>query len=289
MKKLSIFIVSAFVMFSAVSSGYAIVGAGFHWGFDYSLSMEPVADEPVTLPELDATIQSALGKNSLVTVSRTNWRSSALNFGGKVYIDFIPFIEAIEVSCNFGLWQYDGSLNYADIGLDGNNNLTVKYKQVDLTTKSTGLDYWVLDGTPYAKLQLDATIRKEIVDFWIVKLSGGAGFSSHFTTPLLTAKLVEDVVGSKLSAANADLGKLLDPKGNISKDIVNKIIDEALGNPVYGMHLLLGIKAKLPVIPVGIYVDGKYMIPFTKFDENAGDKGIDGWGFLLNAGISLSI
>jgi len=289
MKKLSIFIVSAFVMFSAVSSGYAIVGAGFHWGFDYSLSMEPVTDEPVTLPGLDATVKSALGDKSLITVSRTDWESSALNFGGKAYIDFLPFIEAIEFSCNFGLWQYKGSINYADIGLDANNSPTVTYKPVDLTVKSTGLDYWVLEGTPYAKLQLDATIRKEIVDFWVIKLSGGAGFSSHFTTPLLTAKLVEDVVGSKLNAANADIGTLLGPQGDISKDIVNKIIDEALGNPVYGMHLLLGIKAKLPMIPVGLYLDGKYMIPFTKFDENAGDKGIDGWGLLLNAGISLSI
>jgi len=293
MKKLSIFIVSAFVMFSAVSSGYAIVGAGFHWGFDFSLSMEDEPGEAVNLPGLTDEIKTELNGNSLITVSRTNWRSSALNFGGKAYIDFLPFIEAIELSCNFGLWQYDGALNYADLSPDGLQYIASKgkpqYKQVELTSKSTGLDYWVLEGTPYAKFQLDATVRKTILDLWIIKLSGGAGFSSHFSTPLLTAKLVEDAVGEKLSNVDKLPTLLSDPNGEIGSAIVQKIIDEALGNPVYGMHILLGIKAKLPAIPVGIYVDGKYMIPFTKFDENAVDKAIDGWGLLLNAGISLSI
>lgn len=308
MKRVSTLIVAALATLSVVSSSYAIVGAGFHWGFDFSLSMDDVKDEKVGIPTPDVSglpglanvpgidlpgLQNTLNSKGLINVSRTNWKRSAINFGGKAYIDLIPFIEAVEVSCNFGLWQYEGGLNYADFSAAGLQHIattdTLKYTHVPLTIGSVGVPKYVgLDGTPYAKLQLDATVRKTILDLWIIKLSGGAGFSTHFSTPLLTAKLVEDVVGSKLNDPTA-LEGLLKPGGDISKDIVNKIIDEAMGKPVYGMHILLGVKAKLPVIPIGIYVDGKYMIPFTKYDSDAGDKSINGFGLLLNAGLSLSI
>ncbi|MDR2693501.1 MAG: hypothetical protein LBB74_04715 [Chitinispirillales bacterium] len=296
MKRVSTLAVAALITLSVVSSSYAIAGLGFHWGFDYSLSMEGVEGEKVGIPpdmsDLPEDVQGALTGKDFITVSRTNWRRSAINFGGKAYIDFIPVIEAIEVSCNFGLWQYDGSLSYADFSAAGlqyiANNGKLRYTNVPLTTESAGLSYIGLDGTPYAKLQLDATVRKTIVDFWIVKLSGGAGVSSHFATPLLTARLVEDVVGPKLRDPAA-LEGLLKPGGSVSKDIVQKIIAEAMGKPVVGMHILLGVKAKLPVVPIGLYADGKYMIPFTKYDSDAGDKSINGFGLLLNAGLSLSI
>jgi hypothetical protein len=292
-KKLGVFIVSALITLSAVSSSYAIAGLGFHWGFDYSLSMDNVTDEKVNV--LPQGLPDELSGFDLFSVSRTDWKASAINFGGKAYVDFIPFIEAVEVSCNFGLWQYNGALNYADfsdLSLTGIQNIVnngPKYNKLDLTIGSVGLpEYIGLNGTPYAKLQLDATVRKTIVNLWIIKLSGGAGVSTHFSTPLLTAKLVEDVVGTKLSDPTAIAG-LLAPGGSLSKDIVQKIIDEAMGKPVVGMHILLGIKAKFPVVPVGLYVDGKYMIPFTKYDTDAGDKGINGFGLLVNAGLSLSI
>jgi hypothetical protein len=294
MKRLSVFVVSALVTFSAVSSSYAIGGLGFHWGFDYSLSMDDVKNERVSiLPDISGLpdeLQGVVDGVDFFRISRTEWRRSAINFGGKAYIDMIPFIEAVEVSCNFGLWQYDGLLEYIDIigtGASGKPN----YKPLDLTLGKLGMpEYIGLDGTPYAKLQLDATVRKTLLNLWIIKLSGGAGFSSHFATPLLTSTLVEGVLGKSLNdpaTLNALLSGNLGTK--VGKDIVQKILDEAMGKPVYGMHILLGLKAKLPVMPVGLYIDGKYMIPFTDYDKDAGGKSINGYGLLLNAGLSLSI
>ena len=73
-----------------------------------------------------------------------------------------------------------------------------------------------------------------------------------------------------------------------NKEVAKKIIKEITSNlmtPHWGCHLDLGVMVKLPVIPVGIYVDGKLMIPFDNMDKNV-DLG--GAGFLLNTGISLS-
>jgi len=52
------------------------------------------------------------------------------------------------------------------------------------------------------------------------------------------------------------------------------------------MHFDLGASVKVPIIPLGVYVDGKFMIPFGQMDENVD---IGGYGLLLNFGLSLSI
>jgi hypothetical protein len=55
--------------------------------------------------------------------------------------------------------------------------------------------------------------------------------------------------------------------------------------PHWGCHIDLGVMLKLPVIPLGFYVDGKFMIPFGKMDKNVD---IGGLGLLVNSGVSLN-
>ncbi|MCL2181871.1 MAG: hypothetical protein FWB85_00160 [Chitinispirillia bacterium] len=296
MKKLSVFAVAAFVTMFAVSNSYAWVGAGLHWGYDLSMSMDDVSKEKINLGSFKIA-DLEVGSEALY-VSRLQWRNSPLNFGGKVYLDFIPVINAIELSCNFGLWQYDGALHVlnpqktlGNVTLD-NPIPELVHDEIPLTLKNTGLSYVGLSGTPYAKLHFDASVRKQILDLWLIKFNGGAGVSAHFATPLLSNALVEKALDIKISDdASAALANLSDPdlaKG-AAKKIVQEIIDQALGKPVIGGHIVLGVQAKLPVIPVGVYVDGKYMFPFSKFDSDAsGVKGF-GSGLLFNMGISLSL
>jgi len=40
------------------------------------------------------------------------------------------------------------------------------------------------------------------------------------------------------------------------KGVVNKII-EGLTQPSYGAHIDLGLMVKIPVVPLGVYVDGE--------------------------------
>jgi len=290
MKKISTFAVTAMIAVSAVSGAYAIAGVGFHWGFDLSMSMEDVPKESVNLLP-DESLTEALGDVDFFYLSRTDWRRSAINFGGKAYIDFIPFIDAVELSCNFGLWQYDGVLNYLDIEgtadamrLGGEEPV---YKQLNLTLDNYDMGYFGLTGTPYAKLHFDATVRKTVLNLWLVKFNAGAGVSAHFATPLLSSKLIESALDVKID--DEFFANLAAPGGSsYGKKIVEEIVKQALGKPALGMHLLVGAQAKLPAVPVGIYIDGKFMIPFSKFDDDAG-AGVKGYGFLINTGLSLSI
>jgi len=314
MKRASIFVVAAFVTFSAVSMTYAIGGLGIHYGMDFSMSMKDGEDElkvpslsngfdlgAVVVPGLDLGFSAGdiINKDTpFLKMARSDWKRSALNIGGKLFIDIIPFIDMVEVSANLGVWQYDGLVSYLDVegisktladnpalGLSG-VDLTDKYIPVPLTLKAYNLSFLGLEGTPYAKLHFDASIRKIVLNLWLLKINAGAGASLHFATPVLNSQLIDKVQLDKgIKTPEELVAKFMDPNSGMGKAVVEKITNE-LFTPRWGAHIVAGARLKLPVIPIGVYVDGKFMIPITNYDENGQ---VSGFGFLVNTGLSLSI
>jgi len=283
---------------------FALVGIGVHYGMDYTLSMKNTAGlgDRVTFDNLNLDLGqgagSVLAGDSIPAfVSRSDFKSK-FAVGGKVYIDVIPFIDALELSGDFGLWEYKGVINYpsslkpasslntSNFADTGNFN----YTQEELTLQNFGLGYMGLKNTPYAKLQLDLTVRKYIVRFpsllKILNLYGGAGVSGIFATPVLSNKLVQDVINESAQGTKSINSLGTDVLGNssIMQGVVKKIIS-GLTQPTFGMHLDLGLMVKIPVIPIGVYIDGKYIIPFSKLDPSVD---IGGMGFVLNTGIALA-
>ena len=295
-----------FLMRSVPAS--ALVGIGVHYGLDYTLSMKNTAGlgEHVTFDSLKLDLNQGAG--SVISgasipayVSRTDFKSD-FGFGGKIYIDVIPFIDAVEVSADFCVWDYVGKINYPS-GLKSvpppnttnfADTANFTYTSEKLTLDNFGLGYLGLKNTPYAKLQLDATVRKYIIRFpkmlKILNLYGGAGLTVNFATPVLSSHLVQDVINENakgqfdFSAGNTNLGAGLLGNNAIMKGVVNKII-QGLTQPSYGAHIDLGVMVKIPIIPIGVYVDGKFMIPFGELDKYVK---LGGMGILLNGGVALS-
>ena len=289
---------------------FAKVGIGFHWGNDFTLRMEDVDQEWLSFDDLSidnmagisgtlpSEISSAItGKDLPIYISRETWERKLVNGGLKIYVDIIPILDAVEVSSNFGLWQYEGSVSYP-VSLSVKDNVdyaSVKEPtdifQIDsmatipLTLKNYGAGIGGFDGTPYMKLQFDLTIRKYIFQLpktlKTLRLYGGAGVSLHFATPVLNKELIQDAIGETIESA----GSLTDLAFFSQDKVIESIVKEILANmmtPHFGMHIDLGIMVKIPVVPLGFYVDGKFLIPFDDMD------GLEGWGMLLNSGISLS-
>jgi hypothetical protein len=290
--------VLAIVMMTSLPSS-ALVGIGLHYGLDFSLGMKNTTGygDHVTFDSLKLDLGSNTGNTVLsgqnipLYITRSGFKPD-FGFGGKVYIDIIPFIDAVEIAANFGLWDYVGQIKYpkgvidptaADLTAPGN----FTYDSTKLTLDNFGISYFGLQNTPYAKLQLDATVRKYIVRvpkmLKVFNLYGGAGFTMDFTTPVLSSQLVQDVVKESANTSlnlNSIGPSLLDSTA-IMKGVVNKIIS-GLSKPSYGVHIDLGFMVKIPVVPIGVYVDGKFMIPFSKLDTY-----VDGLGVLLNGGVAL--
>ncbi len=283
---------------------FALIGIGVHYGFDNTLTMKNTAGmgDQVTFDSLKLDLGQGAGSvlsgaDIPAYVSRTDFKSD-FAFGGKIYIDIIPFIDAIELSGDFGLWDYVGKIYYPS-GLKSTpppdtqnfaDTSNFKYTSENLTLKNFGLGYFGLNNTPYAKLQLDATVRKYIVRFpsmlKVLNLYGGAGLTVNFATPVLSSNLVQEVINEDAQGTKsiAELGTGLLGNNDIMKGVVNKII-EGLTQPSYGAHLDLGLMVKIPLAPIGVYVDGKFVIPFTKLDKYVD---IGGMGLLVNTGIALA-
>ena len=228
-------------------------------------------------------------------ITRSNFKSD-FAFGGKIYIDVIPFIDAIEVSGDFGLWDYIGQVKYPVRPIDPAGNLrdpaNFTYDSLPLTLDQFKLGYMGLKNTPYAKLQFDLTVRKYIARFpkllKVLNVYGGAGFTVNFATPMFSTKLVQDVINESTQGNGtqtiSSLGTSVLNNQDLMKGVVNKIIS-GLSQPSYGMHIDLGLMVKIPIIPIGVYVDGKFMIPFGSLDKYVT---VSGTGLLLNMGIALA-
>jgi hypothetical protein len=301
------------LLLSMAFPSMAIVGVGIHWGNDLTLRMDDAKDEQLGLAGLKINITSIdsqanmppelteiSAENLPIYINRTGWDRTPFNFGAKIYIDIIPLIDAVEFSSNFGWWEYDGSIKYPKSLAFKNVNISevdgpedlfeAEYDILPITMEEFDMSFLGFKKTPYMKLNFDLTARKYIAQFpksvKLLKLYGGAGLSVHFATPILNKGLIEDALGDAIEGAKdvAELGTDIFANKEVAKKIIKEITSNLM-TPHWGCHLDLGVMVKLPVIPVGIYVDGKLMIPFDNMDKNV-DLG--GAGFLLNTGISLS-
>lgn len=300
--------VSALVILSAVTLSHAIIGAGVHYGIDLSLGMEPTdafgervslfTGENLHLQLMDTSMSVSADSLPLLFITRHNWKRTPINLGAKVYVDMLPFIDAVELSCNFGMWEYQGALRHIDLTALENASIdsisadpyaaaSYPYASIPMTVDHFDMGYFGIRNTPYAKFHVDASVKKKLLALPpvinILKLYGGAGLSMHFATPVLSSKLVEEVLADQ-NLSYEELASMEDTDA-LYKKVVERIVD-GLSQPSFGAHLLAGAEFKLPVIPAGLYVDGKLMFPLGSLDP---DADLDGIGFLLNAGVSLSI
>jgi hypothetical protein len=296
------------------SSVFAVAGIGIHYGFDMTLKMDNKVMEQTTFDNLKMNLLGITGAlpsvydpNTKISgaqlpifINRTDWKNTGINFGGKLYIDVIPFIDAFEVSTNFGVWQYDGAIIYPK-SIDFNTAQTpgdplqgwahVDYDtmRINFKTLDASNSFWGVDKTPYAKLHVDATIRKYVLQIpplvKMLKIYGGAGVSVDFATPMLSAHLIEDALGSTFNTEvnYVELNtKLSDPA--VMKKVLDEIINKMM-TPHFGCNIDVGAMIKIPVIPVGVYVDGKYIILFDKLDKYVD---VGGNGLLINFGVALA-
>jgi len=333
-------------------NSHGIAGVGVHYGIDLSLTMDDTYDQALSVAEYkeqfapDSVIRGFSGMldtyltnvnystdelldslNSYTgtvpvlsgelpfSLSRYNFSKTVFNLGGKVFLDIIPVLDAIELSFNFGVWEYRSVLHYPKgidptitdpaftLGtlLDDPSALTWEslfvMDSIPLTLKQFDMNYFGLDETPYAKLHFDLTVRKNIVAvpkrMKIFRLYAGGGPTAIFATPVITQSLMEsalaeiiDTLGTDFSALQT-LSSMAVSQSDLLRILKDVVLDATkITEPKFGMHLILGSMVKLPVVPIGFYVDGKFQIPFGRLDEEAGLKGV---GVMVNAGMTVGL
>ena len=300
-----------------LSSAFALLGLGAHYSLDFSVRMDaqneqlPFDDLNLTTEGFTGNLPSAWTPTQLITpenipifFDRGEMLRTPFGLGAKIYVDIIPFIDCIEIGGGFAAFQYNGKIIYPSSieVLDPTTNLTpdqlLAGKNPDLVqitydTLSTNVED--IDGapaipgiskTPYAKLDFGLTLRKyipvPIVDN-VLRPYGGLGFDVVFATPVPSAGLVRDALGDDLSGDKSVAEIMAVMQGEAANKVIEEILSRLM-TPHFGMNIIVGFMVKPPVVPIGLYIDGKYAIPFGKLDK---DANVTGNGFKLNMGLCL--
>lgn len=238
----------------AALQSHAIFGLGGHWSAAPSLSVKASEGAAFT------------GANQSLTID--NKGSDGLNgFGLKLWVDAIPFVD-IEASGNIQFSEYDVNLKI------GNNVTPVTF---DLgfpmaPDKPAFIRAYGDVAILYPFLKLPPLVS-------LIKLYGGAGMSYGAATEVLDADFAKHAISHANGKNGFDANNA--SASAITKVLADAIIDEGMKSGV-GFFLQVGAKAKPPVIPIAIYVDGKYQ--FQGFMP----KAVEGAALSLEIGGALA-
>lgn len=253
-----------------VSQSFAIIGLGFHYAPNFGTKLD--ATTPKEVMKLEKEVEGeklSLGNVLYAHGSFENMQG----FGVKLWLDFLPIFD-IEATYNIQFGSYDASLLM--YGPDGS---LVKNQKVELE----------FDGVPFGKanpkfvaMNGDLSVTYPLTFIPVIRPYIGGGFTYYLSTPIMSERFVEKFMGVGGSALlNADQMTPEQAK-QLANDLSNALNDEGLNTGIGG-HVLLGLRAKLPAIPIAVYCNGKYYFGGDFDDE------VDMGRIVLEAGVGLAI
>lgn len=270
------------------TQSFAIIGIGGHYAPGFGTKMTGMkTPAPVLKDELGNDDQSVL-------LQHGGFDGTMQGFGFKLWIDLLPIID-IEATMNFQIGSYDATLYVLQPG-------STQYTEVPLEIE--------LGGTPFAKatpkfvaMTGDLSITYPITSLPIIRPYIGGGLSYHLNSFVLNQKFVASVLDQNIKSEIFSLAEnmVVDPNDpnfensmavakqkaeNLGKSMQKKIQDAALDEGLtksIGGHILVGLRAKLPIIPIAAYGNFKYYIGGDYPSE------IDAGNMTVELGVGLAI
>ena len=192
-------------------------------------------------------------------------------FGFKAWVDILPFID-IEATFNIQFASYNAAL-WVGEGEDA--------RKIPLEIE--------LGGTPFAKatpkyiaMNADLSVTKPFsIPLFPIRPYVGGGLTIHWNTFVLNKAFVEGVFDKAFADGSypADENELVNA---LKSKVVDYAKDEGLNKSI-GIHLLAGVRFKLPIIPIAAYANVKcYLGGDYDSDIDAGNFAFEiGGGFAL--------
>lgn len=254
------------------SQSFAIIGIGGHWAPGFG-------------GKLDAASKEAVTADKMISFSHDGFDGTMQGFGFKLWIDILPIFD-IEATYNIQFGSYD-----ADLYVEG-------------VTDPIPLEI-ELGGTPFGKAtpkfvasNLDVSITYPITFIPIIRPYIGGGFTYYLNTFVLNSQFVSNLISDPaISGMITDIAKMegVDPEAiqqkakdletlgeTLKEKVQDAAMDEGLNTSVGG-HVLVGMRAKLPIIPIAAYANFKYYFGGDYPEEfSSGNMAVEiGGGFAL--------
>lgn len=187
-------------------------------------------------------------------------------FGAKVWVDFLPFID-IEATSNIQMGYYDLSVS------GGGQTVDVK----------ADLDVPFVEGKPvFARIVSDISVLYPFLKLppvvSLVKLYAGGGITHVLATEVVNKAFAEKAVNAAIASKGAEA---VNSPEEIAPILADAIIDEGLSSGV-GFHLMVGAKAKPPIVPIAVFANIKYHFLSAQPDA------VDGTSMTMEVGGALA-
>ena len=252
------------------TQSFAIVGLGFHYAPGFGTKMKSAEPAPIA---------------NNIDLSHEGFDGTMQGFGFKAWVDILPIID-IEATLNIQFGSYDASLWVEDPTNPAKTEIPLEIE---------------LGGTPFGKanpkfvaMTGDLSITYPITFLPIIRPYIGGGLSYHLNSFVLNQKFAasfiqpstfDEVAAIVLDPTmdNATKSAALNKKGQEMKEqIQDKAVKEGLNTSIGG-HILVGLRAKPPIIPIAAYSNFKYYIGGDYPDE------IDAGNMTVEVGVGLAI
>ena len=275
------------------TQSFAIIGIGAHYTPNFGTKMTGFSADPDRFS--NSVDVSDAGE---VKLWHGGFDGMMHGFGFKVWVDILPIIDVeATFNIQFGsydasLFMLDPSLALKSaMGMGSGEEYKLEdYKQIDLEIE--------LGGTPFGKanpkfvqMNGDISITYPITFIPIIRPYIGGGLTYYMNTFILNQKFTKRVVGDtyktlidtfkdeaekKVTELTSDPKQLLDPSFDPTSmampdqaEIMQKVSDAMVENlqeaaleeglkTSIGGHILVGVRAKLPIIPIAAYANFKY-------------------------------
>lgn len=257
------------------TQSFAIIGIGGHYAPGFGTKLKGMnAPAPIT-------------DDGTVSLQHKGFSGTMQGFGVKLWVDILPIID-VEATLNIQFGSYDASL-FVDAP-DGSTT------EIPLEIE--------LGGTPFGKanpkfvaMNGDLSITYPITFLPIIRPYIGGGVTYYLNSFVLnqkfTSTLVDGTVQEILGVlAGVDINdpdavamakeKAEELGENMKKKVQDAALDEGLNTSIGG-HVLVGMRAKLPIIPIAAYTNFKYYF--------GGDypKEIDAGNMTLEVGVGFAL
>ena len=253
------------------TQSFAIIGIGAHYAPGFGSKMNGLGPDKIAN-------RVSVSDGGEVKLWHGGFDEMMQGFGFKLWIDILPIID-IEATFNIQFGSYDATLfvvNDPMAIISGGTIPTDAYKQIDLEVE--------LGGTPFGKanpkfvaMTGDLSITYPITFIPIIRPYIGGGLTYYMNSFILNQPFTKRVVGDTYTTlvneatnaiANDPLALVNDPNAvtgdlgqRVADEMVKNIQDAALEEGLkqsIGGHVLVGLRAKLPIIPIAAYANFKY-------------------------------
>jgi hypothetical protein len=269
MKKTLAFAV-AFALFASTQA-FAIIGAGAHYLINAGASLK--GDDEVI------SIDNPLPGGAPLDISLKREKASGMQgIGFKAWIDILPFID-IEGTFNVAVISYSPYLAIPNPISSDTTKIFLEYAM-----EAPFNTFFDRVSPIYGFASGDVSVTYPITSLPVIRPYAGLGVSYMAGLPLMDKKFTEPMIGEITNIIFSDPTNL-----NLSEDdqkaIIKKFTDRLKDSDYttgLGGHIIVGVRAKLPIIPIAAYANTKYY--FGGGTNSAFSQGVV---FELGGGLAL--